>query len=72
MQFINYIPPINFFQQLLIEAPKLFRRFSHAYICLDIYPEIVGVATFEVLFGLRVSVMTIFIIEITEYTLLVK
>ena len=35
----------SFFQQLFIWAPVLIRRFLHTDICLDIYPETLGVAT---------------------------
>ena len=56
MQFINYVLWVQSTQQLFIVAPALFRRLLHTYICLDIYPETVAVAT----------VNYHFIIEITE------
>ena len=48
MQFVNYVLRVQFTQQVLIVAPAIFRRLLHTYICLDIYPETVGVATIEV------------------------
>ena len=50
----------------------IFCNNSHAYICLDIYPEIVGVTDIEVLFIPQVFVLTLSIIKITEGTSWVK
>ena len=70
MQFINYIIRVHSLQQFFFWAPTLFKIFSHIYICLDLYPETIGVANIEVWFSQHVLLMTIFIIEITEVILL--
>ena len=61
----------SFIQQLFIWAPTLLWRFSHAYICLDVYPETVRLAIIQVLFSQHVLVIPLFIIVITESILLV-
>ena len=48
MQSINHVLWVQSTQQLFILAPALFRRLLHTYICFDIYPETVGVATIDV------------------------
>ena len=70
MQFINYILRVHSFQQLFIWASTLFRRFLQTYICLDINPETLGVATIEVQFSQQFSLIIFFIIELTEGILL--
>ena len=42
---------VHSFQQLFIWVSTLFRRSLHTYICLDMYPKILGVATIEVQFS---------------------
>ena len=48
MQLIQYVLWVESTQQMFLVAPALFRRLLHTYVCLDIYPETVGVANIEV------------------------